>query len=151
MISSIGSGTNTMAMMNNSMQRPQQGKDPFQRSDVDGNGVISQTELETLAADIEEVTGNVINVDDAIANFDTDSDGGLSGEELMEMLSSSGMSPPGMEGGGPPPPPPPSSEDAISAYSQNSGDDLLSQLLDAFGNSDESEDTSLLSSISITS
>ncbi|MFT5700817.1 MAG: hypothetical protein ACI8ZB_003702 [Desulforhopalus sp.] len=151
MIGSVSSGTSAMTMMSNSMQKPQQGKDAFQMSDTDGNGVVSQTELETMAASMEEVTGNVINVDDAIASYDTDSDGALSGEELLEMLASNGMSPPEMEGGGPPPPPPPSSEEAISAYSQNSGDDLLSQLLDSLGGSDDSEDSSIFSSLSITS
>ena len=151
MISSIGSGTGAVSMMSSSMQRPQQGKDAFQMSDTDADGVVSQTELETLAAGIEEVTGNSINVDDALATFDMDSDGGLSGEELMEMLASNGFTGPEMEGGGPPPPPPPSSADAMSAYAENSGDDLISQLMDALGNSENGTETSLASSISITS
>lgn len=149
MINSISSGASALSMMS-SMQRPQQGKDPFQMSDTNGDGLVSATELETLAAGIEEVTGNSINVDDALATYDTDSDGGLSGEELMEMLGSNGFAGPEMEGKGPPPPPPTSSADAMSAYEENSGDDLLSELMDALGNSDDDSDTSLISSISIT-
>ncbi len=149
MINSVSSGASALSMMS-STQRPQQGKDAFQMSDTDGDGLVSATELETLAAGIEEVTGNSINVDDALATYDSDSDGGLSGEELMEMLGSNGFAGPEMEGKGPPPPPPPSSEDAMSAYGENSGDDLLSELMDALGNSDDDSDTSLISSISIT-
>lgn len=137
-----------MSMMS-STQRPQQGKDAFQMSDTDADGVVSATELETLAAGIEEVTGNSIDVDDAIANYDSDSDGGLSGEELMEMLGANGFTGPKMEGEGPPPPPPPSSDDAMSAYGENSGDDLLSQLMETLGNSDDESDTSFVSSISV--
>lgn len=150
MINSIGSGASAMSIMS-STQRPQQGKDAFQVSDTDGNGVVSQTELETLTAGIKEVTGNSINVDDALATFDMDSDGGLSGEELLEMLDSNGFGRPEMEGEAPPPPPPPSSADAISAYSENSGDDLISQLMDALGNSEDDTEASFASSISITS
>lgn len=149
MINSVGSGASAMSMMS-STQRQSQGKDAFQMSDTDADGLVSATELETLAAGIEEVTGTSINVDDALATYDSDSDGGLSGEELMEMLGASGVTGPEMEGGGPPPPPPPSSEDAMSAYGENSGDDLLSELMDALGNSDDDSDTSLASSISIT-
>lgn len=155
MISSINSGSNAMTMMRSSMQKPPQGKDAFQLSDSDGNGVVSQTELEALSTKITEITGESINVDDALSSYDADSDGGLSGEEMLEMLTSMGFAPPGMENGdegmaqGPPPPPPPSSEDAISAYSQNSGNDLMSQLLDALGgNEDASTSYSLFSTTS---
>jgi hypothetical protein len=149
MINNVGSGTSAMSMMSNT-QRPPQGKDAFTMSDTDADGVVSQTELETLAAGIEEVTGNIINVDDALATFDMDSDGGLSGEELLEMLASNGFTGPEMEGQGPPPPPPPSSENAMAAYGENSGDDLMSQLLDALGGAEDETETSMASSISIT-
>jgi hypothetical protein len=146
MISSISSGSDAMTMMRSSTQKPSQGKDVFQISDSDGNGVVSDSELTALTDTISESTG--IDVDDALS-YDADGDGGLSGEELLDMLSSNGFSVPqmadgeeGMAQGGPPPPPPPSSEEAISAYSQNSGsDDLMSQLLDALG-SDEDASTS---------
>ncbi len=62
MINSVSSGASAMSMMS-STQRPQQGKDAFQMSDTDGDGLVSATELETLAAGIEEVTGNSISND----------------------------------------------------------------------------------------
>ena len=159
MISSISSSSsNTMSMMRSSaMQRQPQGKDAFQLSDTDGNGLVSSTELETLASGIEKVTGSTMNVDDALSSYDADQDGGLNGEELLQMMTGMGFSPPemaasedGKSSAMPPPPPPPSSEQATSAYSQNSGDDMLAQLLDLL-QSQENTDTSTYSSINVTS
>lgn len=138
MINSISSSSNAMSMMRSSATQrqppPPQGKDAFQISDTDSNGVVSQTELETLAAGIEKVTGNSINVEDALSSFDADQDGGLNGEELLEMLSSNGFSPPEMnsstQGESSAMPPPPPYEQAVSAYSQNSGEDMMAQLLE---------------------
>jgi hypothetical protein len=159
MINSISSSTNAMSMMRSSaMQRqppPPQGKDAFQVSDADGNGVVSQTELETLASGIEKVTGNSINVEDALSSFDADQDGGLNGEELLEMLSSNGFSPPEMSmsaqgESSAMAPPPPSFEQALSAYSQNSGDDLMAQLMDVLQQQDGT-DAEIFSPIDVTS
>lgn len=158
MISSISSSSNTMSMMRSSaMQRPHQGKDAFQLSDTDGDGLVSNTELETLASGIEKVTDNTINVDDALSSYDADQNGGLNGEELLQMLTSMGFSPPematsedGKSSAMPPSPPPPSSEQAISAYSQNTGDDMLAQLLDLLQNQEDT-DTSTYSSVNVTS
>lgn len=158
MISSISSSSNSMSMMRSSaMQRQPQGKDAFQLSDMDGNGLVSSAELETLASGIEKVTGSTINVDDALSSYDADQDGGLSGEELLQMMTGMGFSPPematsedGKSSAMPPPPPPPSSEQATSAYSKNSGDDMLAQLLDLLQNQ-ENTDISTYSSINLTS
>lgn len=160
MISSISSSSSTMSMMRSSaMQRsPSQGKDAFQLSDTDGDGLVSKSELETLTAKISEVTGSSINVDDALSSNDTDQDGSLSGEELLQMLTGMGFSPSEMtasEGedssSKPPPPPPPPKDQAISAYSNNSGDDdTLSQLLELLQNQ-ESTGTSTYSSVNVTS
>ena len=141
MVNSISSSGSAMSMMrNNAMQRqpPSQGKDAFQASDVDDNGLVSKTELSTLATGIEKITGQTVNVDESISTYDANQDGGLSGEELLSMLDALGFSPPEMTSSDsddasanrPPPPPPPSSEQAISAYSQNSGDDLMAKLLE---------------------
>ena len=141
MISSISSTSSAMSMMrSNAMQRqpPPQGKDAFQASDVDGNGLVSKTELSTLTAGIEKITGKTISVDDSMSTYDTDQDGSLSGEELLGMMNNLGFSPPQMsnsEASGdsanqPPPPPPPSAKQVTSAYSQNSGsDDMMAKLL----------------------
>ncbi len=138
MVSSVSSMTSTVSMMRSSgMQRqpPPQDKDVFQIADSDGNGVVSGTELETLVKGIEEVTGNSID-QETLSSFDADGDGGLNGEELLGLMQSNGFSGPemlefeGEEQGVRPPPPPPSSEQALSAYAENSGDDMIAQLMD---------------------
>lgn len=161
MISGISNSSSTMSMMRSSaMQRqaPTQGKDAFQLTDNDSNGLVSSTELETLTSGIAKVTGSTINVDDAISNYDSDQDGGLNGEELLQMLTGMGFSAPEMVAGEdgesstmrPPPPPPPSAKQATSAYSQNSGDDMLTQLLDLLQNQ-ESGNMNTYSSIDVQS
>jgi Ca2+-binding EF-hand superfamily protein len=147
-----------MAMMRSSaMQQPPQGKNVFQLSDTDSNGLVSSTELETLASGIEKTTGSTINVDDALSSYDADQDGALNGEELFQMMEGLGFAPPEMAAGEngqssemPPPPPPPSAEQVTSAYSQNSGDDMLSELLDLL-QSQENTDTNAYSSVNLTS
>lgn len=147
MVSSISSSMNSAAMMSNSsMSRPPEGKNAFTVSDSNGDGVVSGTELDALAAGLSEATGTTVTTDD-FSSFDSDSDG-LSGEEMFDMLSSMGFSPAEAEGGkqgnGPPPPPPPDSSEVISAYSQNSGEssDLMTALLDALGSSSDDEGSS---------
>lgn len=139
---------NSAAMMSNSsMSRPPEGKNAFTVSDSNGDGVVSGTELDALAAGLSEATGTTVTTDD-FSSFDSDSDG-LSGEEMFDMLSSMGFSPAEAEGGKqgngpPPPPPPPDSSEVISAYSQNSGEssDLMTALLDALGSSSDDEGSS---------
>lgn len=138
MINSISSSGSAMSMSQHSAtqrQPPPQGKDAFKASDADGNGLVSKTELSTLAAGIEKVTGETINIDNSLSTYDVNQDGGLSGEELLSMLNALGFSPPDMAGsnGGSAledQPPPPPSRQAISAYSQNSGDDMMAKLLE---------------------
>ena len=138
MIDGIGSTNSRMSMMRSGpMERhqPPQGEDVFQMTDSDRDGLVSGSELETLAKGIEEITGASIDVDAALSNFDADEDGALSGEELKGFMESNGFAPPGMlqdDKGGVsrmPPPPPPSSEKALSAYGENSGNDQMAQLM----------------------
>ena len=126
---------NVYAMMNSgAMQR----SDPFQKVDSDGDGSVNQSELESFAAQIEETTGQTLDVEEALASYDADGDGGLSEEEMTTFVEESGFAPP---------PPPPHGgplglaendeeesvyqallNQAISAYSQNSGEDSLYDL-----------------------
>jgi Ca2+-binding EF-hand superfamily protein len=89
------------------MQRP----DPmgmFKKTDSDGSGGISQTELKSLSDSIKEKTGNTLDASsEAFAGYDSDGNGSLSGEELKTVLDNSGFGPSqGMQGMAPPPPPP---------------------------------------------
>ncbi len=138
MINSIDSTNSTISIMRSgSMERhqPPPGKDVFQATDSDRDGLVSRSELETLAKGIEEITGSSIDVDEALSSFDADEDGALNGEELKEFMESNGFTPPGTfqndkgEVVRMPPPPPPSSEQALSAYGDNSGEDQMEQLI----------------------
>ncbi len=146
MVDSISSMGNPMAMMRGGGMQgppPPKDKDVFQIGDSDGDGVISATELSEIAEGIEKVTGSSINVEDALSNYDANQDGGLSGEELLEMLASNGFSRREMMGGEdreeqmkPPPPPPP--EQVAAAYGQNSSpEDQLIKLLELLHSSDD--------------
>lgn len=159
MISSISSMSSSMSMMqSNSVQRqgPPPGQDVFKMVDTDSDGSVSSTELESLVSALSEVTGESMNAGDSMASYDSNGDGALSGEELLGLMSSQGFAPPMMvesESGDmqemqPPPPPPPSSETVQSAYGQNSGSDMLSQLLEILQSGTDSSES--YASISVT-
>jgi len=139
-----------MAMMSSrATQRqpppPPADKDVFKVADSDSDGLVSSTELSTLTAGIEKITGNNINVADAMSSYDANGDGSLSGEELSGLMSSQGFNPAqitdgqGEESSMMPPPPP--MQQAISAYGQNSSDDSISQLIELLKGSSDSEDS----------
>jgi hypothetical protein len=133
MINSISSTSSAMMMRSNSTQQhpPPPGKDAFKVADSDGDGLVSSTELESVVAGIAEITGTTLSAEDTLSNYDADQDGGLSGEEMLALLTDNGFVPPqgvGDETGGPPPPP--SAAQALSSYSQNSGEELITQLID---------------------
>jgi hypothetical protein len=115
-----------------SMQRP----DPlgiFKKTDSDGNGGVSQAELKNLATVIKEKTGKTFEVtNDTFNNYDTNSDGSLSGDELKSVLDNSGFGPPqGMQGMGPPPPPPQQATDSYESNSSRYGQETVSSLVDS--------------------
>lgn len=148
MISSVSTNSSMSMTANRATQRqpPPPDKDVFKVADSDSDGLVSSTELATLATGIEEITGNSINVDEALSTYDADGDGSLSGEELFGLLSSQGFNPAGMsniegegEEGGMRPPPPPPPEQAASAYEANRGEDSISQLIELLQGSTESE------------
>lgn len=148
MINSIGMSSTMSMTGTNAMQRqPPPDKDLFKVADADSDGQVSAGEFETLAAAIEEVSGNSIDIDEAMATYDADADGSLSGEELFGLLSSQGFNPAGVAGGGDGgmmPPPPPPSDQAVSAYEQNSGEDTISQLIELLQGDDGADAYSTL-------
>lgn len=112
-----------MGMMG--MNRP----DPsamFNEIDSDGSGGISQTELETLAEKISAKTGTTMDTEDAVSIYDTDGDGELSSEELKNFMEASGMQPPREI-----------IQQAMSAYSLNSGGEETASLVDYLTASEE--------------
>lgn len=156
MINSISNMGSSMQMMRSSGMQgppPPKDKDVFQVADSDGDGLVSLVELEVLAEGMEEVTGNSINVDEALSSFDANQDGGLSGEELLQMMGSNGFAPPGMvdseeSGSAVKPPPPPPMDQTLASYGQNSGDDQIAQLIELLQSNDSDEE---YASIDVTS
>ena len=157
MINGVSSSFSSMSMTGSrNIQKPPpppQEKDVFKTADADGNGVVSQTELETLLEGINEVTGESISVEDAIQSYDADQDGALSGEELLGLMTDSGFphpGPPAGEGkqGSIFPSIQTSAEQAVASYAQNSGQDSLAQLLELLQAGDKESAT--YSSLQIT-
>lgn len=139
MINSIGSSANSLMTQNGGMRRPPPPQeDVFQLTDDDGNGSVSADELTTLANSIQEVSGTIVDVGEALSNYDLNKDGELSGEELFEMMKGYGFAPP--EPGMDVPTAhlePPSVEQAHAAYEQNSGTNQIAQLIELLTKGEE--------------
>lgn len=154
MMTSISSSMGSAMMMRSSgaQQQPPPGKDAFKVADSDGDGLVTSSELTSVLDGIAETTGTTLDIDKTLETYDLNQDGGLSGEEMFALMKDNDLGPPlGMEGegAGPPPPPPPSTEQAIASYEQNSGESLLSQLIDYLDSSgDDSENSNSISSTS---
>ena len=153
MISSIDSTSSMSTMFGTSAMGqqppPPPGQDVFQISDTDGDGLVSETELDTLTQSLAETTGTTIDTDEALASFDTDEDGSLSGEELKSLMDSYGFAPSAMVS--------PetgetlnmessliSADAAISAYTQATTLDQSSQLLETLLSQNSSQAVSSL-------
>lgn len=91
MVNQISGAGNMMSTMQNQLmnrQPPPPVKDTFQVADTNQDGVVSKEELEAVASAVAELTETDISQENMLADFDMDSNGGVSGEELLQMLSS---------------------------------------------------------------
>ncbi len=102
----------------------------FKELDSDASGGLSQEELTVMAEDLAAMTGQSVDMSEAISTYDTNGDGELNAEETEAMMQKiMGPSPktPERVGGT-------SAQQISSAYLANSGEDdqlnLLQQLLD---------------------
>lgn len=131
MVNSIGSSGSYAMQAMQAMQQRQGPQDLFKKVDVDSSGGVSQSELKTLAEDINSKTGQSLKVDDtSFSSYDTDGSGTLSENEMMNLMQSNGFGPPGeMGGSGEMGKIPPSKDRAAAAYAANSGGDALSSLI----------------------
>ncbi len=68
--------------------------DLFSKVDTNGDGKISQSELDAFGKKISQVTGTTLDTTNAISTYDTDSDGGLSTAEFKSFLDANGITPP---------------------------------------------------------
>jgi Ca2+-binding EF-hand superfamily protein len=125
-----GSGTSpeqaTAAYQANSGE--EDSEDIFNSLDTNGDGVISQDELEAMFDKMAAVTGSSPDSAEAISSYDQDGDEALNQEEMdtmmTEMRDKMGPPPPPLEGGTSP-------EQAAAAYQANSdSSDTLAVLLD---------------------
>lgn len=107
----------------------------FQRTDSDGDGGVSSSELKTLVEDIQSKTGVTLSssAEDMLASADADGDGALNADELGTLMKDVM-------------PPLPSTMDfAQSRGATSSNDDLFSKVdADGSGGLDESEFTALM-------
>lgn len=114
--------------------RPDQ-QQMFNRVDKDGSGGIDKEELGTMAEKIAERTGNEIDVDSLIEEYDGDGDGVLNQDETQAAMESL------REEMGPPPQPGGMNQGA-GVYGQDGADseNSFSQLLEALSESKDEED-----------
>ena len=147
MVNNVSSMGGSMAMLRNSGIKgppPPKSTDTFLVGDTNGDGVLSASEIAALTEGTEEGSVNSINVEDALSSYDANQDGGLSGEELLEMLQNNGSTPPDMAmdetDDSAMMSPPPSSEQALAAYEQNKGEDQPTQLFELLQNGDAKGD-----------
>lgn len=67
----------------------------FKDTDSDGSGGVSQDELKVLAQNMQQATGQTLDVtDEAFAGYDSDGDGALSADELKGAMDDNGFAPP---------------------------------------------------------
>jgi Ca2+-binding EF-hand superfamily protein len=109
MINGIGSssGYQNYLQFQTMQNKPPDKAQMFGKLDTDGDGTLSQTELDTWASTMSEKTGQTIDTSEALTTYDSDGDGGLSSEEMEAFVSATlqqGMGGMGMMQGPPPPP-----------------------------------------------
>lgn len=115
-ISSIG--TAIRGITSQALRRP----DPaemFKKVDSDGNGGISQSELDAMAGEIEAKTGKTLDMSEAVTTYDLNGDGLLGQDEMETMMMAL------KEILGPPPPPNSgtSPAEAAAAYEANNSEE----------------------------
>lgn len=137
-------------------------QDLFNKVDSDGNGGISQTELQSLTDKISQDSGTTLDASTLLSQYDSNSDGSLSSDEMNSLMESikpqherdamtsgndqsSGSQSSGLD------------TTSLAAYMSNSGQDLVSSLISmlqqlqsssASGDSSSSSDSSTVSGTS---
>jgi len=106
----------------------------FNSLDTDSSGGISQSELEVLAQGISKFTGKEISAEEVLSTYDVDKNKELSGEELFQAMSGSGVTPP----------PPPSFYEVkrgMAVYEMNSQDSTYQKLVRYVGSESQNLET----------
>lgn len=148
-----GLNSSMMASMSGMIQNmpAPQGGNMFQKVDSSGDGSIDSAEFSTMAQQLSETSETEIDTETAMTSYDSDGDGGLSGDELKSFLDDNGFAPPEREMGGQPPkggggmqgpPPPPQESDSTSGITSEGIQAYLQQLTN--GTTDETDFVSML-------
>ena len=67
---------------------PSSTQEGFNSLDTNGDGVVSQEELEAALSDLEQITGQSLDASSSISTYDEDGDGSLSKTEMDTMVES---------------------------------------------------------------
>ncbi|HQP32195.1 MAG TPA: EF-hand domain-containing protein [Deltaproteobacteria bacterium] len=110
MINGIGNSNGYQGYLQTQSMRPKppDAAQMFGKLDTDGDGKLSQTELDTWAGSMAEKTGATMDTSEALTTYDSDGDGGLSSDEMQAFVSATmqqGIGGMGMMQGPPPPSP----------------------------------------------
>jgi Ca2+-binding EF-hand superfamily protein len=127
MVSGIGGASNALSSMyTQNMRSKLSPEEKFNELDTDGDGVLSSSELTSMAEEVASHTGQTINVDEAITTYDTDGDSMLNQSEMDSMMQAV------MENSVPVTGSDSSSLllQALTAYQENQDEDQLSILLE---------------------
>ncbi|AAR36512.1 EF-hand domain-containing protein [Geobacter sulfurreducens] len=151
MVDSIGGTGISMGHMSG-MKRPDP-KEMFKKVDTDGDGAVSQTELQAMVEKMQERTGQSINVEESFTNADSDGSGSLSEEELKGFRES--MRPPhereAMMGGEPMDESATALKDALQSYLANADDQSIAELISFLKGASDSDSSSSSTSTSLLS
>ncbi|MFZ4552776.1 MAG: hypothetical protein ACOYNB_13255 [Aquabacterium sp.] len=135
-ITGVSSGSSAWSSMGAiSSSRAQMREKLFSKVDSDSSGSVDATELQSMLDDIAKHTGTSSSTSaaDALKSLDSNGDGSLDADELLDQGTKSLMPEPpstmafaqarsagGMQGAGGPPPPPPSDDTSSDASSTSS-------------------------------
>jgi Ca2+-binding EF-hand superfamily protein len=97
MLNGVSSSSNIFDYLQTTNQKSRPG-DLFSKTDTDGSGEVSQSELETLVEQISTITGTSVDTENALSTYDSDSSGELSDEELKSFMEATMQPPMGMMG-----------------------------------------------------
>ena len=134
MISGLSGSGGYMAQMQ--MQGMQQNRgDRFNKLDIDKNGGLDQTELQTLSDQFSAATGQQLNVEETTATYDSNNDGLLAQDEMQSMMTDlrdkMGAGPQGGQQ---------NAMRALSAYQANPSQDPSSMLMEMLGGQDDNQE-----------
>ena len=118
------------------MQGMRQRKGPeerFNQLDADKNGGIDQTELQTMADKISEMTGQKMHVEEVTETYDANNDGLLAKDEMQSMM----MELRGKMGGSQGEPP---FQQSLAIYQSDPEKDPATILMEMFGEEAEEQE-----------